>query len=639
MINKEASGEFLPQREVGYSLGIFVVALIVIPIVVICLIGFSQPYGLAPRSFIKLFCAAGIHYIQEFQWSYEPAMTWWRAGLWPQVAYAFYGIVGVSGFFSVVIAEFASRPPAKIRHILGPRVHGFKEGSRKAEKAVRKALKGDIKSSGRGINIHPNVSISRDRETRHFLVLGSTGGGKTVIIFPMIKQVQDRGDMVILFDNKGDITSHLPGLIMAPWDNRCIGWAVGLDIENKQDAETLAARLIPEGGSDPMWAQGARMILVAFVVKAQKEKPKKWDFSDIIGDLESADSNVIKEIVERYNPLASRLVDGTLAKTTSSFLVQVMAFMAPVATLAEAWKGKKKISFRRWLTEETARVGKANTIILQGNSRYSETTKAYIQSILATLASIINSPELPDSRQRRIWLFLDEVPQLGEVSELSEFLEIGRSKGCCVVLGVQSISQLNELYSENVTDSWASMIGTSILCRTQGKNSPKWLSELIGSRRVERLSISTAVPETLLGDDNQQRTTQSYSYQESEIPVVPPQIISSSKELGPKGKKGIRAILHTNTDAVCRLLWPFEKHPKIRPAVVVREDAAELEVAIRNSSKLDSGGSIEKEESTDFLEQKEEGKKQHGKDKLDLIASLEELSDLTGLSDRDSGGK
>ncbi|WP_031482023.1 type IV secretion system DNA-binding domain-containing protein [Maridesulfovibrio frigidus] len=629
MANKEASGELIPQRELDYFIIVFVVLSVVLPVMIICLAGFFQPYGLSSKSFFMLFCGAGAHKFVGTSWSYEAAMTWWRAGLWPHVAYVFYGVVIFSGIIALWLAEFASRPPAKIRHILGSRFYGFYEGSRKAEKAVVKALKGEIKFSGKGLNIHPSVSISRDRETRHFLIIGSTGGGKTTIIIPMVKQIQERGDIIIIFDNKGEFTGLLPGVIMAPWDDRCIGWAVGADIVNKQDAETLAARLIHENGNEPMWAQGAQMILVAFIVKAQQEKSKKWDFLDIINDLKSSDSNRIKQVVDVHNPLASMLVADPGSKTTLSFLVQVMACMAPVAALAEAWKGRDKVSFRRWLTGNI-RAGKDNTIILQSNSRYSETTKAYLHSIIQTLASIINSPELSNSRDRRIWLILDEVPQLGEMVELSEFLEIGRSKGCCVILGVQSISQVKEIYSDNVADSWLSMIGTTILCRTQGKDSPRWLSELIGNRKIEKLTVSTSFSDTPAGGGNAQQFTKNYSYQEKDEPVVPSQIISSSKELGPWNNKGLRAILHTNTDVVCRLIWPFEKHSKIRPAVVARKESAKLEEAIRCVSNRDSEGASQQENA---------GPNEGKKGKVKTMSVLDELAELTGFSDDDQEGR
>ena len=299
MRNKEESGGFYPKRDYRLFIGVFVVAVFVLPLATIALIGLCQPYGLSTFLFVRHFFAAGIHLIVLNQWSYDSAMGWSRVGLWPEVTYAFYFVLGISNIIALWLAGLISRPPAKIRHIIGPRFFGFNEGPRKAEKAIRKALKREVRFSGGGICIHPNVAISRDRETRHLLVIGSTGGGKTSIILPIIRQAQNRGDMVVLFDNKGDFTSKLSGMILAPWDKRCVGWDVGRDIENKQDAETLAARLVSDGGNDPMWARGARMILVAFIVKAQREKPKVWDFSDIVGDLESADSNKVKEIVDK----------------------------------------------------------------------------------------------------------------------------------------------------------------------------------------------------------------------------------------------------------------------------------------------------------------------------------------------------
>jgi Type IV secretion-system coupling protein DNA-binding domain len=46
-------------------------------------------------------------------------------------------------------------------------------------------------------------------------------------------------------------------------------------------------------------------------------------------------------------------------------------------------------------------------------------------------------PTLSESRERRVWLFLDEFPQLPPIKQFPTFLELGRSKGIAVVIGAQ----------------------------------------------------------------------------------------------------------------------------------------------------------------------------------------------------------
>src|SRR6202521_5683191 len=44
---------------------------------------------------------------------------------------------------------------------------------------------------------------------------------------------------------------------------------------------------------------------------------------------------------------------------------------------------------------------------------------------------------LSESPERRVWLFLDEFPQLPPIKQFPTFLELGRSKGIAVVIGAQ----------------------------------------------------------------------------------------------------------------------------------------------------------------------------------------------------------
>src|SRR5690606_4758763 len=77
---------------------------------------------------------------------------------------------------------------------------------------------------GAGLKLHPSFPfrISLDRETRHALLLGSIGGGKTQAALPILLAAIERDDRVIVHDMKGDFTAGLPGdpLIVAPWDRR-----------------------------------------------------------------------------------------------------------------------------------------------------------------------------------------------------------------------------------------------------------------------------------------------------------------------------------------------------------------------------------------------------------------------------------
>ena len=68
-------------------------------------------------------------------------------------------------------------------------------------------------------------------------------------------------------------------------------------------------------------------------------------------------------------------------------------------------------------------------VILQGSGRYPELMRGYVQSAISLLAGRINSPEIGESKTRRMWLVLDEFPQLGKLNGVASILEVGRTKG------------------------------------------------------------------------------------------------------------------------------------------------------------------------------------------------------------------
>lgn len=466
---------------------------------------------------------------------------------------------------AALAAWWIARPGPSEIHLKGRRL------SADPRQAGREAIQ-ECKIAGEGLLIHPQIPLSLDRETRHVLVVGGTGGGKTVMMLPLIQQAIARpGDKLLINDSKNEFVEKLKraagakGFItFSPWDDRCLAWDIASDITNKADARTIAARLVPQSDKDPMWGLAAQSILVSVFCKYQQTKPRDWDLQDVLTDVFSGYEN-LREIVMQYNREGLYAVeDIQKTKTTQSFLITLSTFLSQVSDLAEAWKGKQKISLRRWLLDPESpeyRNPSCKYILMGGNKRYAKLEQAYTQSIISALASIVNSPEMPDSNERKLWLFLDECPQLGEISELSQFFEIGRSKGCRVVVGTQDISQLRKIYGKDTAEAWTSMAGTYLIGRTGGRDTQKWLSELIGSRKLKKYRISyTREP----GASDVASGRQD-AWEEIEEPVVRPEEFSTTLGRRPNG---MECLYLPGGDTVYRLIWPFPPKTKIRPVLV-----------------------------------------------------------------------
>lgn len=503
-----------------------------------------------------------------------------------------WGLFGAAGTWSVRLGAIGALAGAFIgwrwttpgpaeEHVRGRRL------SESPQEAARE-LGREIKTHGAGVLIHPDVRLSLDRETRGLFVLGSPGSGKTQVIKRLLRGIIDRGDRILLWDVKGDYTAalgHLPGVVLlAPWDSRSRAWDVGADVPTRPDARELAARLVraPKGGND-MWANGARIILSAYIMHVQAAAHaagRRWTMAALARACSQTTYAELVELLDKYAregiPLLGEMRKEVKNKeseqedseeekgpnrTAQGFLATLAAYLTPVFDLADAWSagghgGKlRRFSVRRWLTDpESVEHKKARIVILQGHSRFPELAASVVQSVIGVLGGLIG-PEIPDQRGAdavKTWLILDEAAQLGRVERLSSIIEVGRSKGVRVVIGTQDISQLREAYGEHTIATWASMLGTYVICRSQGRETPDWLSEMVGDRQVRRYQLQSSEQQSTTGVTHSRSA--SHSWQTHAERVITSDEIGST--LGP-GDPGVTALLVCGGAVVYRLLWPY----------------------------------------------------------------------------------
>jgi RecA/RadA recombinase len=453
-----------------------------------------------------------------------------------------------------VAAYGAGKPLPYERHIRGRQLVERRQAHRNATQSERSA----VRRTGRGINIHPAIRISMERETNHFAIVGSPGGGKTTVIMPMVVQAAERGDKAIIFDNKAYFTERLPQrfILIAPWDTRSVQWAVYKDCISGADARELAARLILES-HDPMWSNAARLVLTGLIVHLQQQG-EPWGWRDL-SVLLNLPIEGLQEIIETAYPEAWRSVE-IASRTTQSILITLASYMAQIHDMARVWgNAEDGFSITEWLRDD---YDGARIIVMQGNQKFKEMQNSIVNGMLSMAGAHINSPAMNDSTERRIWLFLDEAPQLKKADWIPDIVAVGRSKGVRVVLGIQDIAQLRDIYGRDQAESWTSMIGTYIFTKIGGNDTARWISETINDREVERFERSTSTSSVVGGNGSSQST---HSYRRVVDRVVKPDELTTL--LGP-AKNGVRGLLHLGDKYEYLLVWPYvhDKYPVGRKA-------------------------------------------------------------------------
>ncbi|MHB1643415.1 MAG: type IV secretion system DNA-binding domain-containing protein [Acidithiobacillus sp.] len=412
--------------------------------------------------------------------------------------------------------------------------------------------------------MHPQIKISEQQECRHMLLLGGSGSGKTSILWPVINEAVARGDKCLIFSFKGDFQqkSQFPFSLLAPWDSRSVRWQLGRDIRTRLHAESLAKTLIPTPEKDPIWAQGAQGLLTAIISEVQSKYGESWGFfrlaqacSVALSDYDSLVNTVMAE-----SPLARSFLMGKDSKTTASYLAQMASNLSDVVNLGVADYSNKGPSWsvRDWLAGRTP-----GAAILGYLPESEGLSAAYCSSIIEqTVKQILGFPDAPPDA-RRIWLFLDEVPQAGKIPSITSALEAARSKGCRVVLGMQGVAQLEEHgYSKNTLRIWAGQCGIKIIANLSDPDDQKWASNLLGDRDLERYQSNISTQNSGGGG----QSGQSGGYQRATEAVMLPASFGTDLHVDESKKGGGPTALVVTSKVAAVIKWPFPMLQEMRPA-------------------------------------------------------------------------
>lgn len=446
-------------------------------------------------------------------------------------------------------------PKDGLRHIRG----GQRYESRQAIKVLNKTLAPQQKVLP-DHEIAPGVMFPSSHWTRHVLIVGGVGSGKSTVIRPLLQKIVTANEKLILFDPKGEFTAAFKKpVIMAPWDDRSYAWDIATDMRNVVDMRRFAASIIKEG-QDPMWANAARQVLVGLMLFLKDAYGNSWGFKEL-AEMIVVPQNDMLDLMNKYNEEAIRAFER-LSVTTTGILINLSAFCSAIFDLSSAWGNvpeDRRISISHWLLDKSP--ARVRQIILQGHGAYAELTKAYVDGVIGTLSALVNSVELDDDDQRKIWLVADEFAQMGNVP-IRPLFEVGRSRGVRCVVATQDFSQLEAIHGKEFIKALVSMCGTTIIGRVGQGETAQILSQYIGTREVERENLSTSFGGS--GPSGGKSTT--VSYNRDELSLYKPTELS--KRLGVNSENtGVTVLLCMAGDSY-EVQYPFFSMPKERLAHV-----------------------------------------------------------------------
>jgi type IV secretory pathway TraG/TraD family ATPase VirD4 len=362
--------------------------------------------------------------------------------------------------------------------------------------------------------------VARKFGDEHFLVVGASGSGKSTLINHSLHSVlSDPSARGLVYDPKQELIPFLYGIRgfegegqsvsssiknLHPFDQRSCAWDMAADIDDPISARQLATILVPsedQEGANTFFTNAVRDLLSSVILAFVECVPtaRAWTFRDVLlAMFYPAYMDVICSFdVTRSGkpfPLLRRVRHIYLGsdadeKTRANILASINSKLAIFEPVAAAWAKAGgplggRISLREWVE------GDEKAVLVLGND---EAARAAIdpinraifkRAVELVLARKERTQAERESGDNQIWFFLDEVREAGKLDGLGRLLTKGRSKNACVMMGIQDLDGLKEVYGAEVANELCSQFNNIAVLRVNSPDTAKWATDLFG-RRLE----------------------------------------------------------------------------------------------------------------------------------------------------------
>jgi len=172
---------------------------------------------------------------------------------------------------------------------------------------------------------------------------------------------------------------------------------------------------------------------------------------------------------------AANMIRGDSKSTEDVYSTLIAQTQQTIRWYAKAWP-QRGISLRKWVHSNS------KLLIIGGIPERVDLAQATANIAIEVIVNEILS--MPDDPDRRIWLFLDELATLGKLDVLLKAFSLGRSKGLCVVAGIQDIGKIEHHYGHMLAKSIANTFSTMIFLRCSDVDTSRWASAVLGEQDV-----------------------------------------------------------------------------------------------------------------------------------------------------------
>ncbi len=318
--------------------------------------------------------------------------------------------------------------------------------------------------------------IPKKLEASHILLMGDTGSGKSNAIRQILRQVEERGEAAIVYDPAGEFVQEFykperGDFILNPLDERCPYWDLSGEISSAENADAIAAAMLPEKEHERGFFTDAPRRVLARLLRSHPSASQLLEWMSAPEQIEARLEGT---------PQAAYL-DRNAGPQRGGVLASLNMIADSLALLPERGEGRRIFETGDWQFQRTRWVFLTSKPSMR--ERILPLHSAWLDLLILRMMEPCANPTKP------VWFVLDELASLNKLPQLHTAVTENRKYGNPVVLGFQGRSQLEKRYGQDA-EAMLSQPATKIFFKTSEPRAAKWISETLGEIEVERLKES-----------------------------------------------------------------------------------------------------------------------------------------------------
>lgn len=358
-------------------------------------------------------------------------------------------------------------------------------------------------------NANIQIPLNDDFFSRHILLLGGIGSGKTNAIYQIIDQLRRSitpNDVMLIFDTKGDYYSQFyqRGDIVISNDDKSTGpdgpdyWNIFREFGQEESIEENAIEITrtlfherAQRSNQPFFPNAAKDLLTAILLHHCRIKDgEKIDNSRLRTFLDRSPSEDLRNMLKSHDDMramVSYIMDDRSPQTQG--VISELQQMVREIFIGN-FRKPGNLSMR-----EAVRQKGGHAIFIEYDLGIGNTLTP-VYRLLLDLA--IKEALSRKKSEGNVWFIIDEFRLVPNLQHVDDGVNFGRSLGAKFIIGVQNVEQVFHAYGESLARSILSGFMTTIAFRVNDVTTRNFIKELFGKNRKRESYMSTVAARGLV---------------------------------------------------------------------------------------------------------------------------------------------